>query len=228
METGFEITNELAINLRQKAGTELPWATITNGATTAGINFDLNPPLGNHQLIMESIDLNSPLMPAPAVLKQDVLDVCIYASNQQAIGCGLLPAAGQANQKTEKETEELVKKIFPQPRLEPTPLKVYSFKFEEPIEIHLGSIVKTQRIGNDPEIEADFGSGAAFLKLLLVPDLMIVQKTAINNADIGSHNVKVTLTTLIDKVKVAKTYKFILIILEDFEQSSGESSIVEV
>ena len=118
--------------------------------------------------------------------------------------------------------------MFQQPRLEPTPLQVYIFKFEEPIKIHLGSIVKTQRIGNDPEIEADFGSGAAFLELLLVPDLRIVQKTTINNADIGFHNVKVTLTTLIDKVKVAKTYKFFLIILEDFEQSGGESSIIEV
>ena len=85
-----------------------------------------------------------------------------------------------------------------------------------------------QRIYNEPQIEADFGSGAAFLELVLVPDLRIVQKTAPKNADIGSHNVKVTLTTLIDKVKVAKTYKFILIILEDFEQSSGESSIIEV
>ena len=75
-----------------------------------------------------------------------------------------------------------------------------------------------QRIYNEPQIEADFGSGAAFLELVLVPDLRIVQKTAPKNADIGSHNVKVTLTTLLDKVKVTKTYKFILIILEDFEQ----------
>ena len=118
--------------------------------------------------------------------------------------------------------------MFQQPRLEPTPLQVYIFKFEEPIKIHLGSIVKTQRIGIDPEIEADFGSGAAFLELLLVPDLQIVQKTTINNADIGSHNVKVTLTTLIDKVKITKTYKFILIIDGDFELSSGKSSVVEV
>ena len=61
-----------------------------------------------------------------------------------------------------------------------------------------------------------------------MPDLRIVQKKPIKNADIGSHNVKVTLTTLIDKVKVAKTYKFIMIIDGDLEQSSGESSVVDV
>ena len=61
-----------------------------------------------------------------------------------------------------------------------------------------------------------------------MPDLRIVQKKPIKNADIGSHNVKVTLTTLIDKVKITKTYKFILIIDGDFELSSGKSSVVEV
>ena len=55
-ETGFEITNELAINLRQKNGSELPWATITNDATVAMTVLDLCPPVGNHQLILESID----------------------------------------------------------------------------------------------------------------------------------------------------------------------------
>jgi len=43
--------------------------------------------------------------------------------------------------KTEKETEELVKKLFQPPHLEHAPLKEYLFKLEEPIEIHLGSIV---------------------------------------------------------------------------------------
>ena len=158
--------------------------------------------------------------------------------NTLAFDSGQLSATGQTTQvsdtsvinfsKTEKETEELVKKLFQQPRLESTPLQVYSFKFEEPIEIHLGSIDRTQRIGNDPEIEADFGSGTAFLELLLVPDLRIVQKTAINNADIGFHNVKVTLTTFIDKVKITKTYRFVLIIDGDLEQSSGKSTVVEV
>ena len=76
--------------------------------------------------------------------------------------------------KTEKETEELVKKLFRPPRLEPAPLNVYFFKFKEPIEIRLGSIVKTEQTSFDPEIEADFGSGAAFLELMLVPDIRIV------------------------------------------------------
>ena len=46
--TGFEIGNDLDINLRQKVGSDLPWVTITNGLTAAKIVFDLNPPLGDH------------------------------------------------------------------------------------------------------------------------------------------------------------------------------------
>ena len=47
-ETGFEITNVLGSNLRQKPGSELSWATTTNGATEATTVFDVCPPAGDH------------------------------------------------------------------------------------------------------------------------------------------------------------------------------------
>ena len=60
---------------------ELSWATITNptGATEATVNFDLCPPVGSHQLTLESIDLNSPLSPAYSVLKTDVINLSVTA-----------------------------------------------------------------------------------------------------------------------------------------------------
>ena len=100
-ETNFEITNVLDINLREKVGSELSWVTIFNGATEATTVFGLNPPVGNHKLTLESIDLNSPLSPAYSVLKTDVIDICVYASNQQAFECGELSAASQTNQVSE-------------------------------------------------------------------------------------------------------------------------------
>jgi len=78
-EQGFEITNDLDIKLRQKPGSELSWVTITNGATAATSAFDLCPPLGDHELILESIDNNSPLS-SPSVLKTDVIILSITAS----------------------------------------------------------------------------------------------------------------------------------------------------
>ena len=87
-ETGFEITNDLDINLRQKAGFEVPEVTITNGAT--GAKLKICSPVGNHQLTLESIDLNSPLSPAYSVLKTFVINLTVAAltTNQQAFDCG--------------------------------------------------------------------------------------------------------------------------------------------
>ena len=78
-EEGFEITNDLDIHLRQKPGSELSWATITNGLTAAEVKFDLCSPLGDHKLIFESIDKNSPLMPTPTVLKTDEIILSVTA-----------------------------------------------------------------------------------------------------------------------------------------------------
>ena len=78
----------------------LPWATITNGATEATTVFDLCPPAGNYQLTMESIDLNSPLMPTPSMLKTDVINLSVAAltTKMQAFNCGQqLPAVSQTN-----------------------------------------------------------------------------------------------------------------------------------
>lgn len=76
-EAGFEVTNELSINLRQKVGTEVQGVIITNGAAEATLK--ICSPVGIYQLTMESIDVNSPLMPTPSVLKTDVIDVTVTA-----------------------------------------------------------------------------------------------------------------------------------------------------
>ena len=78
-DEGLDITNVLAIHLRQKVSTELSWVTITNTKAAAEVKFDRNAPVGNHKLTFESIDLNSPLMPTPTVLKTDVINVSVYA-----------------------------------------------------------------------------------------------------------------------------------------------------
>ena len=87
----------LDINLRQKVGSEHSWATISNGASEATVVFGLNSPLGKYRFTFESIDLNSPLSPAYSVLKTDVVDVRVYASNNDAFAYGQLSEAGQTN-----------------------------------------------------------------------------------------------------------------------------------
>ena len=54
--------------------------------------FDLCPPVGTHELILESIDLNSPLFPFPAVLKKDITTLYVAATrtDQEANNCGTL------------------------------------------------------------------------------------------------------------------------------------------
>ena len=95
-ETGFEITNDLDINLRQKPGYEVPGVTITNGTTEASLK--ICSPVGSYQLILESTDVKSPLS-TPSVLKTDVINLSVTASttNQQAFDCGQLSADGQTN-----------------------------------------------------------------------------------------------------------------------------------
>ena len=73
----LEITNVLDINLRQKPGFELSWVTIINDAAVAKVRFDLNSPLGNHNLVLESIDLNSALAPNYSVLKTDEITLIV-------------------------------------------------------------------------------------------------------------------------------------------------------
>ena len=87
----------LDINLRQKVGSEHSWATISNSASEATVVFGLNAPVGKYSLTFESIDLNSPLSPAYSVLKTDVVDVRVYASNNDAFAYGQLSEAGQTN-----------------------------------------------------------------------------------------------------------------------------------
>ena len=91
-----KITNVLDINLRQKVGSELQWIQISNDAVAATLSFDLSPPLGKYQLILESIDLNSPLI-SPTVLKTNVITVNVYDTNQGAFEYGVLSEAGQTN-----------------------------------------------------------------------------------------------------------------------------------
>ena len=94
-ETGFDISNELDIEMRQKTGSEISWATVMSDPSGITTKFDLCPPVGNHKLIMESIDKNSPLL-TPSVLKTDVIDLYVAAAttNKKAFKCGQLPASG--------------------------------------------------------------------------------------------------------------------------------------
>ena len=84
-----QVTNVLDINLRQKAGSELPWVTIENDQNAATVRFEQCPPDGNYTLILESIDLNSPKQDLPVVLKTEVIDltVSIYVTNDQRALC---------------------------------------------------------------------------------------------------------------------------------------------
>ena len=91
-----KITNVLNINLRQKVGSGLPWVQISNDVVAATLSFDPSPPLGNYELILESIDLNSPLT-SPAVLKTNVITVNVYGTNEGAFKYGVLPKAGQTH-----------------------------------------------------------------------------------------------------------------------------------
>ena len=47
----------MAINLRQKAGSELAFVTVSNGATSADVIIDaMDVPEGKYQLVLESFD----------------------------------------------------------------------------------------------------------------------------------------------------------------------------
>jgi len=80
--------------MRQKVDTTLSWLTVSNEASAAKLNFDVNLPLGKHSVTLETIDLNSPLT-TKSVLRTDQIDLCIYSTNQEAFACGSLTASGQ-------------------------------------------------------------------------------------------------------------------------------------
>ena len=83
--------------MRQKVDSTLSWVTISNSASAAKLNFDVELPLGKHSVTLESIDLNSPLT-NKSVLRTDQIDLCVYETNQEAFDCGSLPASGQTHQ----------------------------------------------------------------------------------------------------------------------------------
>ena len=77
----YIIANILAIDLRQKAGSELSSVTFTNGKTSTDVSLDatsLSP--GEYTLVLESFDLNVPEL----ALKTDIIKIIVMAR-----GCSL-------------------------------------------------------------------------------------------------------------------------------------------
>ena len=69
------IGNELAIDLRQKAGTELPFVTFTNKATATDVVIDATGVMpGEYTLDLEAFDTNSSVK---STLKTDTVKIVV-------------------------------------------------------------------------------------------------------------------------------------------------------
>lgn len=76
MHAEDEIADILAINLRQKPGFELPWASVINLFDSATVNINLLGVLpGQYSLVLESVDTNSSL--PDLVLRTDTVTITV-------------------------------------------------------------------------------------------------------------------------------------------------------
>ena len=71
-----DISDILAINLRQKPSAELSWVTIFNSLTSADVTINAKGvPTGEYSLVLESVDTNSSL--PTLVLKTDRVSIYV-------------------------------------------------------------------------------------------------------------------------------------------------------
>ena len=76
MHAEDEISDILAINLRQKPGFELPWTSIINLSYSATVNIDpLGVLPGDYSLVLESLDTNSSI--PDLVLRTDTVTITV-------------------------------------------------------------------------------------------------------------------------------------------------------